>query len=331
MPPTTAGAFPTAVSAPIPAWPPSKPASACSTWRWRASPRIIAAGPLTEAGPQEVDRGPVLVLGATGQIGRFVLQRLAAAGRPAIAVCRRPEPNLAPAAEWLAADLTRPIDLAGRRPVAAIHATGAWLLSAQLALLKQAGVERLVCFSSTSVLVKGTSPSAREREVAGRLAAAEMDVKAAGIPWTILRPALVYGLGVDRNVTAAADFIRRWHCFPLAGAGKGQRQPVHADDLAAAALAALDLDAARERSFNIGGGETLPYRQMIERIFEVLGKRPRFLRLPFLAYVPGAVGALAQRMEQSLDFDRGDFWRLAGIAPRRFLAGGKADLGQRPG
>jgi len=272
--------------------------------------------------------GPVLVLGATGQIGRCLLRRLAAAGTPAIAVCRRPDPALAPSAEWLAGDLTRPLDLGDRKPAAAIHATGAWLLPPQLPMLRGAGVERLVCFSSTSMLAKAPSPSAREREVARLLGAAETAVAASGIPWTLLRPALIYGLGLDRNVTAAARFIRRWHCFPLGGTGRGLRQPVHADDLAAAALAALDLPAAEGRSFNLGGGETLSYRGMIERIFAALGKRPHFIRLPFLAYLPGGIGAVAQRMEQDLAFDEGAFWRLAGLAPRGFLSAGRADLGE---
>ena len=271
--------------------------------------------------------GPVLILGATGQIGRCLLRRLATAGRPAIAVCRRPEPALSPAADWLAADLAQPLDLAGRQPAAAIHATGAWLLPPQLPALEQAGVQRLVCFSSTSMLAKAASPSAEEREIARMLAAAEAAVAAGAIPWTLLRPALIYGLGLDRNVTAAAGFIRRWRCFPLGGPGKGLRQPVHADDLAAAALAALDLPAAEGGSFNLGGGETLSYRQMIQRIFETLGQHPRFLRLPFLARLPGSIGAVAARMEQDLAFDGGEFWRLAGIAPRRFLAGGSSDLG----
>jgi nucleoside-diphosphate-sugar epimerase len=270
---------------------------------------------------------PVLIFGATGQIGRCLLRRLATAGRPAIAVCRRPEPALSPAADWLAADLAQPLDLAGRQPAAAIHATGAWLLPPQLPALEQAGVQRLVCFSSTSMLAKAASPSAEEREIARVLAAAEAAVAAGAIPWTLLRPALIYGLGLDRNVTAAARFIRRWHCFPLGGPGKGLRQPVHADDLAAAALAALDLPAAAGGSFNLGGGETLSYRQMIQRIFETLGQHPRFLRLPFLARLPGSIGAVAARMEQDLAFDGGEFWRLAGIVPRRFLAGGSSDFG----
>ena len=271
--------------------------------------------------------GPVLVLGASGQIGRCLLRRLAAAGCPAIAVCRRPEPALAPEAEWLARDLTRPLDLGDRRPVAAIHATGAWLLPAQLPALAAAGVQRLVCFSSTSVLAKAESSSAGDRDVARQLAEAEAAVAASTIAWTILRPALVYGLGLDRNVSAAARFIRRWRWFPLAGPGTGLRQPVHADDLAAAAVALLEGGVAIGERFNVGGGETLSYRAMIERVFRVLDIPPRFRRLPFLNLLPGRIGAMAARMEQDLAFDDGELWSRLELMPRKFLAGGRFDLG----
>ena len=132
---------------------------------------------------------------------------------------------------------------------------------------------------------------------------------------------------MDRNVSAAARFSRRWRCFPLAGPGAGLRQPVHADDLAAAALAALDAEETIAGQFNLGGGETLSYRAMIERIFQALDLRPRFLRLPFLARLPGRIGAMAARMEQDLAFDEGELWSRLGLTPQRFLAGGRRDLG----
>jgi nucleoside-diphosphate-sugar epimerase len=277
--------------------------------------------------PAKVPDGPILVLGASGQIGRCLLRRLAAAGRPAVAVCRRPMPALAPEAEWLAHDLTRPLDMGNRRPVAAVHATGAWLLLPHLPALAAAGVERLVCFSSSSVLAKADSSSRVERETARRLSEVEAAVAASAFAWTVLRPAMVYGLGMDRNVSAAARFIRRWRWFPLAGPGGGLRQPVHADDLAAAATALVVGEAVIGGRFAVGGGETLSYRAMIERIFHVLDLPPRFLRLPVLAHLPGRMGATAARMEQDLAFDRGELWPRLGLAPRKFLAGGRRNLG----
>src|SRR5262249_11739235 len=88
--------------------------------------------------------GPVLVLGATGQIGLCLLARLTAEGRPAIAVCRQPRPPLAPAAASLPGRPPAPPPLArpppaGRRPTVAVHATGGWLLPPQLETLRAAG------------------------------------------------------------------------------------------------------------------------------------------------------------------------------------------------
>jgi len=277
--------------------------------------------------PSRQPDGPVLLLGASGQIGRCLLRRLAAARRPVIALCRRPLPALAPEAEWLTSDLEGPLDLGDRKPVAAIHATGAWLLPLHLPALAAAGVKRLVCFSSTSVLAKADSSSAEERRVARQLAEAEAAVAASALAWTILRPALIYGLGLDRNIGAAARFIRCWHWFPLAGPGAGLRQPVHADDLAMAAIALLGAEDAIGGRFNLGGGETLSYRAMIERIFQTLDLPPRFLRLPLLALLPGKIGAMAARMEQDLAFDRGELWTRLDLRPRKFLTGGKRDLG----
>ena len=270
--------------------------------------------------------GKILVLGASGQLGRSILERLAATGRPAIALCRRPPSDIAFGAQWLAHDLDEPLDLTSLRPMAAIHATGAWLLPAHLASLRTAGVRRLICFSSTSLLAKADSTSAAEREVAGRLAAAEAAVAACEIPWTVLRPTLIYGRGLDRNVSAAARFIRRWRFFPLAGPGLGMRQPVHADDLAEAAVRLIDDRANLRRSFNLGGSENLAYRAMIERIFQALKLPPRFLRLPPLMRIPGRIGAVARRMEQDLIFDSGELWPRLGLHPRKFLSGGRGDL-----
>lgn len=268
----------------------------------------------------------IVILGASGQIGRCLLRRLGEAARPTIAICRHPPGDIASGAEWLAHDLTKPLDLGGRHPAAAIHVTGAWLLPAHLATLREAGVQRLICFSSTSMLAKKGSPSASERATAASLASAEAAVAVGGIPWTVLRPTLIYGLGLDRNVSTAAAFIRRWRFFPMGGPGRGLRQPVHADDLAAAALALLDDMESRGSTYNLGGGETLAYRAMIERIFHCLGLRPRFLRLPLLGAIPGGIGVMVQRMEQDLAFDRGELWPRLGLTPRRFLAGGRKDL-----
>jgi nucleoside-diphosphate-sugar epimerase len=189
-----------------------------------------------------------------------------------------------------------------------------------------------VAFSSTSRFTKQDSPEASERAVAAALAAAEDQVAAFcaahGVAWTILRPTLIYVEGRDCNVSRLAGLIRRFKVLPLSGAGGGLRQPVHAEDLAVGALAAAGAAAARDKAYDLTGGETLTYRTMAVRVFEGLGRRPAILPLPpwlfrlllTLArpFYPGATAAMGDRMAQDLTFDDSPARRDFGWAPRNF-------------
>ena len=207
-----------------------------------------------------------------------------------------------------------------------------WAVSAQLPLLAAAGARRLVALSSTSRLTKRDSVAAAERAVAARLAAAEEEVleqaRTQGIVATILRPTMIYDGIHDRNVTAIAGFIRRYGFFPVAGAAAGLRQPVHADDVAAAAVAALARDGLCD-TYELSGGETLSYREMVRRIFIWLGRPPRLATVPLtlvratgplVGLLPGLgkLSAMAARMNKDLVFDHGAATRDIGFQPRAF-------------
>jgi nucleoside-diphosphate-sugar epimerase len=274
---------------------------------------------------------PVLVLGATSLIGRFLMPRLAAQDVPAIALSRRPAPN--GPGRWLQADLDDP-DLQDGLPTAptVISLSPIWVLSAALPALKAKGMQRLVAFSSTSVFTKAASDDPVERQVVQRLADGEARTAAfcarEGVDWTILRPTLIYAEGQDQNVTRLARVIRRLGFLPLAGQGEGLRQPVHADDLAGGALEAAMRPAACGRAYDLPGGETLTYRQMAERVFAGLGRRPRIVTAPdwlwaagFALAKPLLKGATAQRgkrMSADLAFDAGPAQADLNWRPRPF-------------
>ncbi|HTI67817.1 MAG TPA: NAD-dependent epimerase/dehydratase family protein [Caulobacteraceae bacterium] len=275
----------------------------------------------------------VLVLGATSLVGRFLLPRLAAAGTAAVALSRDPPVEAVSGVTWLRGDLTDP-ELPSRLPAArtVFSLMPIWLIPPLLPVLRARGVERLIAFSSTSRFTKQDSPAPSERAVARRLAAGETATMAAcekaGTAWTILRPTLIYAEGRDGNVTRLARLIARFGVLPLAGRGEGLRQPVHADDLAAGALAAADASAARDRAYDLPGGETLAYRDMAARIFEALGKPPRMVAVPPALWklglelagplLPGATAAMGARMAEDLIFDGGPAARDFGWSPRGF-------------
>jgi nucleoside-diphosphate-sugar epimerase len=275
---------------------------------------------------------PILVLGATSLIGRFLTPRLDALGLQGFSLSRRP----APQAGWILGDLADP-DLAAVLPQAptVLSLSPIWHLPQALPALKSKGMQRLVCFSSTSVFTKAASPDAYEQDIVRRLSDGEAAVQAFceahGVAWTILRPTLIYAEGQDRNISRLASLIRRIGVLPLYGRGEGLRQPVHAADLAQAALAAAASAAAHNRSYDLPGGETLTYRQMAERVFEGLGQRPLILPAPealwraafFLArpLLPGATAQMGARMSEDLTFDgdaaKTDFdWNPRGFRPK---------------
>lgn len=278
----------------------------------------------------------LLVTGASSAIGEYLLPRLAGAGYGVVALSRVPQPTAGPV-NWLLGDLTdEALALPLQEIEALIHLAPIWLLPGWLEKIRsRTGLRRLIAFSSTSRWSKMESASPGERQLARTLAAAEAEVIAwsekHGVSWTILRPTLIYGAGRDRNVCALARWIRQWRVFPLLGEGGGRRQPVHAEDLAAACVQVLAAPRAAARSYDLSGGETLTYREMVGRIFDALHMQRRFLTVPewlalsflrLLGRVPGWGGVspeAVRRMGSDLCFDHGQAAEDFGYRPRPFF------------
>jgi nucleoside-diphosphate-sugar epimerase len=143
-----------------------------------------------------------------------------------------------------------------------------------------------------------------------------------GSAWTVLRPTLVYGAGMDKSLTPMAQRAMRTRVFPLP-AGAGLRQPVHAQDLAHAALAALDNAGAAGRILAIGGGERLPVSEMFARVRRSLPVDTLPLPLPawLLHTARRSVGKLRgplSRLDADLIADNTEVTRLLGVQPRPF-------------
>jgi len=198
-------------------------------------------------------------------------------------------------------------------------------------------LRRIVCLSSTSVFTKTQSSDPAETTLVAQFVESERRLiawaEANNIEWVILRPTLVYGGGRDLNVSEIARFIGRFGFFPLLGAGKGLRQPVHAQDVAFACCRALTGKACANRAYNISGGETLTYRDMVSRIFAGLGRVPRILTVPYWAFAVAVRAAkilprfralspaMARRMNQDMVFDHAEAAEDLGFRPRPFRPG----------
>lgn len=294
----------------------------------------MAAGPA-----QALTASTVILVGAGSQIGLFALRGLLAEGCKVLAVSRS---GLRPGLEKL-----KNVHWLDEQQAAQSLASCQYLLSAgpldvaRRILSSGDGPKSIVAFSSTSTETKHDSADAGERAVAASLMeqeeALQSIVTEQGARLVIFRPTLVYGCGLDANISRLARWVERYGFLPISGRATGLRMPVHAEDLATVALRALFSEAELPSRLTVAGGETLSYAEMARRIFHALEKPERLLRVPEWLFVslarliqlfkPGAGvnPEMVRRQAVDLVFDDSETRRLLSYAPRPFKPG-RADF-----
>ena len=276
------------------------------------------------------------VIGATSFVGDYLLADLVTAEMPVVAFSRQPVNPSSFEVEWVQIpDSLSSMTLAGEI-THWVSLMPIWLLPQYFLLFQRFGVKRLVVLSSTSRFTKMDSPYAEERALAQRLTAAEESILAWGeenkIQIVFLQSTMIYGNGRDKNISSLTCFIQKIGFFPLFGAAHGLRQPVHGHDVAFACRAALIISNPKN-SYILSGGETLSYREMVQRIFLTLNKPARFISFPLWFFKIGVFVAkcfgkkippgIAERMNQDLIFDYTDAAHDLSFMPRKFELSGK--------
>jgi nucleoside-diphosphate-sugar epimerase len=276
----------------------------------------------------------LLISGATSPIGQYLIPLLTP--YPTLLLSRHtPQRPPTPNQQWLSHNLhsEQVLTLPSSIQVL-IHIAPIWLLPNLLKQLPKPYPKHIIAISSTSQFTKYNSNSAYERKTVQALIHGETFLKdfAAqhNLVWTIIRPTLVYAKKLDKNITVIAQFIYRFKCFPLVGAGRGLRQPIHAEDIAFACVSLLNNPCTYNKTYNLSGGETLTYKNMVIRIFEALKQKPMFIPIPitimkstiyFLSLFPRfnhLTPTMIDRMNEDLVFDTKEAQQDFDFKPRSF-------------
>jgi len=238
----------------------------------------------------KAEQPTVLLTGASSQLGVFLIPRLLAAGFRVIALSRRASGDSTGPDEQLMWKHPGSFGIGSTGGESGLPERVEMLIScgpieiASEAVILCPGLERVVVFSTSSVFTKASSPDGSENRQIVDILAREAQLEALcsdrGLALAVFRPTLIYGCGLDRNISLLAAWIRRLGWLPLAGGAGGLRQPVHADDLASLAVNALLTDKPVNLDSPACGGTTLTYRQMVELIFDALEKPRRIISLP---------------------------------------------------
>src|SRR5262245_15931677 len=220
----------------------------------------------------------ILVTGATGNVGREVVNLLLEDGETVAAVTRNPATAALPGgAHVVGGDPSRPTTLTSAlRGVEAIllspralgDATAGAATAELLALAAEQGVERVVALSAATV-----EYAAGYRRFAEAFKTVEDAVKVSGLQWTIVRSA-----DYAANTLAWAPQIR------AAGVVRGAyadaaTSTIHERDVAAVATRALVDSAHAGRAYLLTGPHLLTQRDKVRLIGEAIGKPLSFEEL----------------------------------------------------
>ncbi|MGD9739406.1 MAG: NAD-dependent epimerase/dehydratase family protein [Bauldia sp.] len=255
--------------------------------------------------------GPVLVTGATGFLGQYVVRKLIEIGQPVIATGRNLKVGLALQEEG--ADF-RPVDLtdaqgmrAAMKGVSAVvhsgalssawgktsefHATNVGGTENVIAACLAEGVKRLVYISSPSVMtraedqwnLKETDPLPDGHvsiySLTKRLGEERVHQVADRLQTVILRPKAIYGIGdtaIFPRLIKAASKGR----LPLIGDGKTVTNLTHVSDVVEAILLALKSEKAVGNTYVITGGEDVLIWDVIRDVVRRSGFKEPTRRLP---------------------------------------------------
>lgn len=249
--------------------------------------------PVPPPAPAGMDGGPAAlrtdaVTGALGYTGRFIAERLLAAGhRVRTLTGHRDRPNpfgdaldvrpfrfddpgaLAASLEGVGTLYNTYWVRFPRREVR--FATAVERSEALFEAARRAGVRRIVHVSITNPSTSSPFPYFRGK------AMVEDALAASGVSWAVVRPTVVFGRG-DVLVNNIAWLLRCFPVFAVAGDGRYRVRPVHVGDVARLCVGAATgpggtvVDAV--------GPETFTFWDMVEAVRTAVGSRSRLVPVP---------------------------------------------------
>jgi len=292
----------------------------------------------------------VLVTGATGYVGSYILRALLDTEHTPRALVRGSAQDLAvedDALEVVRGDVTVPSSLGDcvADCDAVIHLVG--ILEEQpsrgvtyerihvdgtrhvVAAAREAGVRGFVHMSANGARRDGGTGY---QETKWR---AEQLVTDAGFDhWTIFRPSLLFGEPDPGRPEFASqvlgDLVRPFPVLPVFGDGTYELQPVHVRTVADAFVQALTTDAAHGQTYVAAGPDRVPYVEVLDRIARGAGLDPKpklYIPMPLArlgVYTAGRVGLLPigpAQFEMLVEGNTGDettFFDDFALSPRSF-------------
>jgi uncharacterized protein YbjT (DUF2867 family) len=248
----------------------------------------------------------ITIFGGSGFVGRHVVRALAKRGHRIRVAVRRPDlaGHLQPLGtvsqiQPIQANLRYPNSVAaavkdadavinlvgilaetGRQTFSSVQAEGT---RAVAQACQQAGISNFVQISALGADANSNSIYSQTKAY-GEHIAQELVPNA-----TIIRPSIVFG-PEDNFFNQFAALARVLPVLPLIGGGETKFQPVFVGDVADLIARVIDGEAQGGRVYELGGPDVMSFKQILEYILKVTGRKRLLLPLPFpVAMVQAAI------------------------------------------
>lgn len=223
----------------------------------------------------------ILLTGATGFLGEFVLDELVQRGHDVTCFVRRTS-NIDKLKRQNIKYVFGDFDdyksiceaLKGKKVLINIASLGFGHAPNIVNACEEMGVKRSVFVSTTGIFTK-LNPDSKSVRLA-----AEKRIKESDLEYTIIRPTMIYGTPRDRNMWRLVKYLKRLPVLPILGPGTYLQQPVYVKDLANVIVNAFEKKVSIKKAYNISGAEPLTYNEIVDITGKVLGIKVLKIHIP---------------------------------------------------
>ena len=229
----------------------------------------------------------ILLTGASGFIGRHILQELERQNHQVIACCRKPKKlffksenttilqldytNMLSEKDWLphvenidaVINCVGIISESGSQTFQKLHDL---VPSALFKAAARAGVKKIIQISAL-----GADDSAYSAYHLSKKAADDT-LKKLAVDWFVLHPSIVYGDGAQSMALFHALASSPVHA--LIDGGQQLMQPVHVSDVVATVIQCLKPESTAQKTLPLVGPEAISFKQLLQHLRQRLGKNP---------------------------------------------------------
>lgn len=151
-----------------------------------------------------------------------------------------------------------------------------------------AGVKWLILVHTTGIYSRYKAAGEGYRQIETRI---EEKLRGTDIALTLLRPTMIYGGPDDKNISVFIRMVDRLRIFPVVSGGRFLLQPVHREDLGEAYYAVLShAEITKNKNYDLSGAYPLDLIDILKIFSDELGKKTRFISVPFWLAYAGAWG-----------------------------------------